>query len=54
MTALHDLIIEASNATAAALERARRDEQDETYDELFEVLRGLGRADRAIKQEVSS
>lgn len=51
MAKLEELIRTAAEATAAALSQAVKEHQDETYNELFQSLRGLGRAGRAIKQE---
>lgn len=50
MAGLSELIRTAAEATAAALDQALKEHQDEAYDELFHSLRGLGRAGRAIKE----
>lgn len=46
---LEQLIVTGSNAVAAALERAHTDQQDAAYDHLFEALRALGTAKRAVR-----
>lgn len=51
---LRSLIGRGSYAIAGALGLAHDEGQDETYDELFDALKALGRASRAVKQEVTS
>lgn len=47
---LRHLIIVGSNGVAAALEQAHKDGQDAAYDKLFDALRLLGQARRAVRE----